>query len=532
MTERRKTDFLIIGSGVAGLYTAVRAAAHGSTILVTKGRVPDSNTYYAQGGIAAAISESDSPQDHLSDTLQAGAGLCLEEAVEVLVSEGPRRIFDLISLGTRFDRLPSGELMLGKEAAHSHRRIVHARGDATGAELIESLAAHARQVPNLTIIEECLALELLISDDRCVGAIMLPKEGSPWWCMSRATVLATGGCGQLYSHTTNPTIATGDGQAMALRAGAYLFDMEFVQFHPTALATEATQMPLISEAVRGEGARLLNAEGIRFMSGVHPWQELAPRDVVARAIFAQMQQGSQVYLDATHLGENFPSRFPGIFAICMERGIDPRRELISVAPAAHFIMGGVRTDLNGATSVPGLFACGEVACTGVHGANRLASNSLLEGLVFAERVAQTVKNAPFLTARAHTMAKPAVDPTSPPSPSQATPAKELIQELQKIMWDNVGIERSASSLEQAIARIDSLAAQDAAHTFPAYNMLTVAKAIAGAALMREESRGGHYRKDFPVQRQQWQQRRIAVHREGMRVVSATNPNMIDRGGSK
>ena len=422
--------------------------------------------------------------------------------------------------------------MLGKEAAHSHRRIVHARGDATGAELIESLAAHARQVPNLTIIEECLALELLISDDRCVRAIMLPKEGSPWWCMSRATVLATGGCGQLYSHTTNPTIATGDGQAMALRAGAYLFDMEFVQFHPTALATEATQMPLISEAVRGEGARLLNAEGIRFMSE-SILAGAGSRDVVARAIFAQMQQGSQVYLDATHLGENFPSRFPGIFAICMERGIDPRRELIPVAPAAHFIMGGVRTDLNGATSVPGLFACGEVACTGVHGANRLASNSLLEGLVFAERVAQTVKNAPFLTARAHTMAKPAVDPMISPIALQATPAKELIQELQKIMWDNVGIERSASSLEQAIARIDSLAAQDAAHTFPAYNMLTVAKAIAGAALMREESRGRPLPKGLPRSETTVA---TAPHRSSIvRECVLSLPQiqiLIDRGGSK
>lgn len=515
MTEHRQTDFLVIGSGVAGLYTAVRAAAHGSVTLVTKSQVLESNTWYAQGGIAAAMSESDSPQAHLRDTLQAGAGLCVEEAAAVLVTEGPQRIFDLISLGTHFDRLPSGELVLGREAAHSHRRIVHARGDATGAELSESLAVHAKRIPNLTIVERCLALELLLSEGRCVGAVLLSESGQLLWHLARATVLSTGGCGQLYRYTTNPTVATGDGQAMALRAGAQLLDMEFVQFHPTALATDTNPMPLISEAVRGEGARLLNAEGERFMSAIHPWRELAPRDVVARAIFHQMQQGSPVYLDATHMGERFAIRFPTIFGLCRERGIDPRHELIPVAPAAHFIMGGVQTNIEGASAVPGLFACGEVACTGVHGANRLASNSLLEGMVFAERVAGALRSVPPLNTDASTKARPAGPVWQPPQPSQIVESEQLISRLQELMWDRVGIERSAAGLTKATEELALLSSTTAAHTHPASNMLQVAKAIVSAATTREESRGGHFRQDFPTEQTWWAQRRVAVNRDGV-----------------
>ncbi len=379
MIEHMQTDFLIIGSGIAGLYTAIRAAAHGRVTLVTKGKLLDSNTWHAQGGVAAALSSEDSPQSHLIDTLQAGAGLCLEDAVAILVSDGPQRILDLISLGTQFDRNTRGELLLGQEAAHSQRRIVHARGDATGAEIAESLAAYVVRTANLRILENCLALDLLLSGDGCTGAVLF-HEGRLLRCHARATVLATGGCGQVYRYTTNPPVATGDGFAMAARAGARLKDMEFVQFHPTALATDENPMPLISEAVRGEGAILVNEAGERFMPAIHAGAELAPRNVVASAIFDQMQNGHRVYLDATHMGERFTTRFPTIFRLCRTHGVDPRTEHIPVAPSAHFIMGGIETDTEGHTNVPGLLACGEVACTGVHGANRLASNSLLEGM--------------------------------------------------------------------------------------------------------------------------------------------------------
>jgi len=518
--EEFKTDFLVIGSGVAGLYTAIRAATHGNVTLVTKGELLESNTWYAQGGIAAALGREDSPLAHLQDTLQAGAGLCVEDAVAVLVAEGPHRIYDLINFGTHFDRDASGELVLGKEAAHSMRRIVHARGDATGAEVAESLADFAARTANLRILRGHLALELLLTDGCCAGAILQSPTGELIHCAARGTVLATGGCGQLYMNTTNPAVATGDGLAMAARAGATLLDMEFVQFHPTALSITENPMPLVSEAVRGEGALLVNEQGERFMLAIHKWAELAPRDIVARAIFHQMQQGHRVYLDATHLGERFPVRFPNIFHLCRERGVDPRKELIPVAPAAHFMMGGVQTNTEGRTSVPHLYACGEVACTGVHGANRLASNSLLEGMVFAERVAQSLKELPDLDSQT-SKAVPAAKPAIQPSAAERTETERLAQRIRSIMWEYAGIVRSGTGLKQAQAELAQIRQHPLAQTYPVANMCLVAEQIVTAALTRQESRGGHFRQDYPQEDSYWADKRVALTPDGAHVVNLT-----------
>jgi L-aspartate oxidase len=529
--EELKTDFLVIGSGVAGLYTAIRAATHGSVTLVTKGELLESNTWYAQGGIAAALGREDSPLAHLQDTLQAGAGLCVEDAVAVLVAEGPHRIYDLINIGTHFDRDASGELVLGKEAAHSMRRIVHARGDATGAEVAESLANFATQAEGLRILKGYLALDLLLTDEGCAGAVLLSPTGDLLRCEARGTVLATGGCGQVYLNTTNPSVATGDGLAMAARAGATLLDMEFVQFHPTALSIAENPMPLVSEAVRGEGALLVNEQGDRFMPAIHDWAELAPRDVVARAIFHQMQQGHRVYLDATHLGERFPIRFPNIYQLCRERGVDARSELIPVAPAAHFMMGGVETNTDGQTSVPHLYACGEVACTGVHGANRLASNSLLEGMVFAERVAQSLKKLPELSAPT-SAAVPATKLTMKPTTEQQAEVAQLAQRIRTIMWDYAGIVRSGSGLEQAQAELAQVKANPLAQTYPVVNMCLVAEQIVKAALTRLESRGGHYRQDYPKEDSYWADKRVALTPDGARVVHLVHKQSVDKAVPK
>lgn len=516
-----ETDFLVIGSGVAGLYTAIRAAAHGTVALVTKGGLLDSNTWYAQGGIAAALGREDSPQEHLRDTLHAGAGLCVEDAVAVLVADGPHRIGDLISLGAQFDRDASGELLLGREAAHSRRRIVHARGDATGAEVAESLARYAAQTPNLQIMENHLAVDLLLVGNSCAGALLLAPDGRLIQCLARGTVLATGGCGQVFRYTTNPTVATGDGLAIAARAGATLLDMEFVQFHPTALAFTENPMPLVSEAVRGEGAKLITDQGDRFMPQVHPWAELAPRDVVARAIFDMMQQGHKVYLDATGIRTRFSERFPTIYRLCMERGVDPQHSPIPVAPAAHFMMGGVETNTDGATSVARLYACGEVACTGVHGANRLASNSLLEGMVFAERVAQSLQQTPMLRSGDKAAAAPPNSPVLPPSAQLQPAAQAVMERIKTIMWSSVGIVRTGAGLNQANEELQKLRSLPEAATYPVANMLGVAQCIAQAAATRQESRGGHYRRDYPAEDPTWAEKRIAFDKSGLHAVPLT-----------
>lgn len=520
------TDFVIIGSGIAGLATALKAAAYGHVTVLTKGRVLESNTFFAQGGIAAALGPGDTPEFHLRDTLLAGAEMCNPDAVAILVESGPRRILELIELGTQFDKNPDGQLAFGREGAHRHPRVLHARGDATGAEIASVLARATQTHPNITLHESAVVTDLIIHDGRCVGCwVFDANRGETVPVFARACIIATGGCGQLYRYTTNPWIATGDGLAMAYRAGAKLIDMEFVQFHPTALAHHDDPMVLISEAVRGEGAVLIDDSGRRFMTEVHEMAELAPRDIVARAIFTKMQQGQNVYLDATHLGEGFKQRFPSIYQACLQRNIDPTHEPIPVAPAAHFIMGGIYTDTNGRTTIPGLFACGEAACTGVHGANRLASNSLLEGLVFAEQIAQALADEPSFQ-RMITPSSTAAYRGGNPTVRQP----ELEQTLRQVLWNHAGLIRSRTGLETALDQLAQIEAQADAANWTLNNMLTVARLIVRGALVREESRGGHFRSDFPTPRAHWRNRHVVHHKDAAEPWLETHESSPTYGG--
>ncbi|MBV6521671.1 MAG: L-aspartate oxidase [Gemmatimonadaceae bacterium] len=496
-----KVRYLVVGSGVAGLHTAWRACESGDVTLLTKRSLFDSATSYAQGGIAAALGAGDSPELHRQDTLAAGAALCDREAVEVLVEEGPTRVRELQLAGARFDLTPTGRLELGREAAHSRRRIVHAQGDRTGAEVARTLVARVLEHKRVSVLEHARALDLIVERGRCAG-VRASVLGQPVEIRADATVLATGGCGQVYRYTTNPIVATGDGFAVAHRAGVKLADMEFVQFHPTALATPENPLALVSEAVRGEGATLLNSRYRRFMPGRHKLAELAPRDIVAREIFREQQDGGQVWLDARVLGASFPARFPGIFALCKARGIDPRTTLIPVTPAAHYMMGGVVTDLAGRASMPGLWACGEVARTGVHGANRLASNSLLEGLVFAERVARDLAMAPKEAAprRGGSWKVPALEDRGA--------AQVAVDRIRDAMWRYAGIDRDADGLRACLATLDDVTDRLPAGATEEQNMADTARMIALAALERRESRGGHHRSDFPKLRRGWATRHI------------------------
>lgn len=503
--QRMRARVLVIGSGIAGLHTAFRAAqqcAHaGDVVLLTKRSLFDSSTNYAQGGIAAALGAGDSPALHRQDTLAAGGILCDSDAVDVLVSEGPSRVRELTEAGAHFDVDPLGEYLLGREAAHSERRIVHASGDRTGAEVVRTLVELVRADTRITIVEHARALDLIIENGECAGA-RVSERGRALEVIADATVLATGGCGQVYLRTTNPPVATGDGYALAHRAGAELADMEFVQFHPTALDTNETPLALISEAVRGEGAVLLDANGVRFMPALNELAELAPRDIVTRAVLHAQRATGGVILDATHLGEQFTTRFPGIFAVCMERGIDPRTRPIPVTPAAHYMMGGIVVDLVGRSTIPRLSAVGEVARTGVHGANRLASNSLLEGLVFAERVAHDVMP---LEPLAH---EPVIEAWRVPTPPDRARAREAAQRVRVLMWEHAGIERTASGLRSCLAALDTIVAELPAGATEEHNLAFTAQLIAKSALMREESRGGHYRSDFPLLRSVWADRHV------------------------
>lgn len=501
MADRVRTRFLVIGSGVAGLHTAWRASEHGDVVVLTKRSLFDSATAYAQGGIAAALGAGDSAALHRLDTLAAGAALCDAAAVEVLVAEGPQRVRELASIGARFDLDTAGRLSLGKEAAHSRKRIVHANGDQTGAEVARTLIERVRGTPNITVLESARALDLIIANERCIGA-KASVAGRAVEIIADATVLAAGGCGQLFRYTTNPEVATGDGYAIAHRAGARLADMEFVQFHPTALDTPENPLQLISEAVRGEGAILVNERGVRFMTRRHRLAELAPRDVVAREIFRERQGGSLVYLDARKIARNFARRFPGIFAICRARGIDPRKERIPVTPAAHYMMGGVMTDLAGRSSIERLYACGEVSCTGVHGANRLASNSLLEGLVFAERVARDIVASPRLGRL------PRLEPWSVPALRDRGAAQVAVDSIRQLMWDEAGIDRNSKGLRHCKEHLEDIAARLPPGATEEQNMVDTAHLVAGAALMRKESRGGHFRHDFPREKRKWRGRHI------------------------
>lgn len=492
---------VVIGSGVAGLVAAVEASRNHEVILVTKANLAESNTHYAQGGIAAVVANDDTVAEHVADTIFAGAGMCWEPAVEVLCAEGPGRINDLVNFGVEFDR-KGAEFAMGLEAAHSHARILHAGGDATGAITSNTLVETVRQTAT-EIREYTFVAEIVVENGAVAGVQVLDADGMHF-ISADAVILASGGAGQLYRHTTNPTVTTGDGVAAAFRAGAELADVEFYQFHPTALAVPGSF--LISEAVRGEGAVLIDAHGERFMQKIHPLAELAPRDVVARGIQRTMieQGGQPVLLDATALGSDFlAQRFPSITKACRSYGLNWGRDPIPVTPAAHYWMGGIATDTFGRTSIPGLYAVGEVACTGAHGANRLASNSLLESIVFAHRAVEALgepwpANAPSVR-WANTKPLAELELLEPDHTSTAQVVDRV--ELQTLMWDSVGLARTKSELDSALTQLHSWRPADPAHRlFPDWedaNLLLLARTVTEAALAREESRGGHYRLDFP-----------------------------------
>jgi L-aspartate oxidase len=486
---------VVVGTGIAGLITAYRASRRHEVVLVTKAELSESNTKYAQGGIAAALFPDDSVDAHIADTLRAGAGLCDPAAVDVLCGEGPARVRELIALGVEFDRV-GGELARGHEAAHSVRRVIHAGGDATGLAIEIALLRAVRALA-VEVHEHTFMRDLVVADGRAVGVEVLGARGS-WVIPADAVVIASGGAGQLYRHTTNPSVTTGDGVAAAWRAGVELADVEFMQFHPTSLAVPGN--PLVSEAVRGEGAVLLDADGHRFMLDVHPDGELAPRDVVARGIATAMtrQGGAPVMLDATALGRaTLADRFPGITRMTAAHGLDWAAEPVPVTPAAHYWMGGIRTDLDGRTSLPGLFAVGEAACTGVHGANRLASNSLLESLVFAWRASDALaSDAPSAPASRDSVAFDWVEPPA------ATGEPFTRERLQALMWHSVGLERSAAGLSAAASTLSGWSAGgDTVAAAEDANLLDLARVITAAALRREESRGAHARIDHPAARE-------------------------------
>ena len=506
---------LIVGSGIAGLYVALRSQELGlRPTVITKARLEESNTRYAQGGIAAAIGPDDSPALHLKDTIRAGAGLVDREAAHVLTFEAPARIADLVRYGVPFDTV-EGQIALGQEAAHSRRRILHAGGDATGLSIEEALK---RRVLAAGIdVEERTTLRALRPGGKDGPvAILTDAEGRhPEVSTSRPVVLATGGAGSLYRQSSNPSIATGEGVAVAFRAGALLTDMEFIQFHPTVFYREGAPRFLITEALRGEGAVLRNHDGDRFMVRQHPDAELAPRDVVARAIDREIQRSGYptVFLDATAIPrDRLFARFPSICRFLATYGLDPSRDLIPVTPAAHFMIGGVTTDLEGRTSVPGLYACGEVASTGVHGANRLASNSLLEGIVFGERVARQLAH-PAPGGPKHTGPRIEI-PWGPGEGRAGEP--EIFEEVRDLLWDDVGIIRSSGGLTSALASLERLAraaepSRPGDLADPVANAILTATLIARGALARTESRGAHYRIDYPKPRPQWV-RHIGLHR--------------------
>jgi len=493
-----ETDFIVIGSGVAGLRASIELAKTGARVTVlTKDKTSESNTEYAQGGVAVVLSDDDDAELHEEDTLYAGAGLCDEKAVKTLVAEGTKYIQQLIEWGTEFDR-EGGRLIFTKEAAHSRRRILHAHGDSTGKEIVRALVARAGQEKTILLMPFANTESLIVAGGRCVGVRFLdPILRAPREIYAKAIILCTGGAGQLFLHTTNPPVATGDGMTMAYFAGAEMADMEFIQFHPTALNLENAPRFLLSEAMRGEGGILRNASGERFMSRYSDLLELAPRDVVSRSIVAEMRRtGTRtVFLDMTaHTEEFLKSRFPKIYETCKFYNLNIAKDLLPVSPASHYCMGGVRTDLHGRTTVAGLYAAGEVASTGVHGANRLASNSLLEGLVFGARAgAAAVKDNDELRITDYELKAEDQRPKTKDQSSEISTA--VRKRVKRVMWERVGILRDADSLRRALREFEQI---ERANLSPSSrNFVTLAKLVATAALWREESRGGHFRTDFP-----------------------------------
>jgi len=499
-----RADVIVVGSGVAGLTTALHARRAGrSVLLVTKATVNEGSTQWAQGGIAAALAEDDSPDEHLEDTLAAGGGLCDEEAVRVLVTEGPSAVRGLMRLGARFDTEPDGEIALTREGGHHRDRIAHAGGDATGAEISRALVQAVARDSGIELVENALALDLITDATGAAQGITLHVMGAGQRdgvgaALAPQVVLATGGFGQVFRQTTNPYVSTGDGVALALRAGADIADLEFVQFHPTVMwlgPFAQGQQPLVSEAVRGEGAFLLDGDGRRFMRGEHEMADLAPRDVVAKAIMRRIRESGtdHVWLDGRALGADmWVRRFPTILESCRSRGIDPVTDLIPVGPAQHYVSGGVLTDLSGRTSIPGLYACGEVACTGVHGANRLASNSLLEGLVFAGRIGARIAAHPGVVR----------EPILPEHDDQRLLSHQMRRRVQKAMDQHVGVLRSAESLGTAQRELEALGSSDhgrpSTEDWETTNIHTLASVLTHHAALREETRGSHWREDFPL----------------------------------
>jgi L-aspartate oxidase len=522
MGRVRETDFLIVGAGIAGLRAAIELAGTGRVLVITKEQLGESNTNYAQGGIAVALGGEEDVELHLEDTTRAGDGLVNEAAAAVLVEEGPLRVEELLKWGTHFDR-EGGELMLTREGAHSLPRILHANGDATGAEIGRALLAHAQTIPNIELAEWMTCEDLILDGNSVAGLGLVTRAGERQTISARAILLASGGAGQVYSDTTNPAVATGDGIAMASRAGAAICDMEFYQFHPTALSLPGVPRFLLSEALRGEGAWLRNAKMERFMERYHPLLELAPRDVVARAITREgMGQAPgevhPVYLDMRHVkGLNLRERFPGISAFLEGYGLDLARDLIPVRPAAHYLMGGVRTDVHGRTSLKRLYAAGEVACTGVHGANRLASNSLLEGLVFGARAAAEMREETALTGRSSPLPAEPVKKRDG-SGTQQNSIGNLASAIQHTMWQKAGLLRDKDGLESALQDLNDIASVlPNAETRPAVelrSLLTVGDLIVRSALAREESRGAHYRNDFPQRDDEKFRKHSIIHPTG------------------
>jgi len=492
-----ETDFIVIGSGVAGLRASIELAQSGARVTVlTKDKASESNTEYAQGGVAVVLSDDDNAELHEEDTLIAGAGLCDVEAVETLVEGGTKYIKQLIEWGIEFDK-EGGKLAFTQEAAHSRRRILHAHGDSTGKEIVRALIARARQEKRIVLMPFANTESLIMQDGRCIGVRFLdPILRAPREIFARAVILCTGGAGQLYLHTTNPSVATGDGMAMAYFAGAEMADMEFVQFHPTALSLENAPRFLLSEAMRGEGGILRNKSGERFMSHYDERLELAPRDIVSRSIVAEMRKTGtrNVFLDMTALSEEFlKERFPKIYETCKFYNLNIAKDLLPVSPASHYCMGGIRTDLHGRSTIAGLYAAGEVTCTGVHGANRLASNSLLEGLVFGARAGEAA-----IVDSLKSQVPGSRSENSEPGTwdlGLGTISTAVKKRVKRVMWERVGILRDKDSLKRALKEFEQISESNLSTS--SRNFVTLAKLVASAALWREESRGGHFRNDFP-----------------------------------